>query len=264
MRKLFTVIAIVASVGTTLAQNFKIKKGEIQIDKQSVAKIEKEKEGFKISSLDGTSFFVALATNLTPKGKVAPKYWLVLTGNNGNIRESEYEGVGFSFSKEKWTVEALLKSGVGLIGGEGMNKEKVKQYFESSDRSVSDKWEKFIEEKLAEIEKESQLAIDQKLTIDGSGNIKKNGEKVGYYKKVTVNAQVPSYEYVVYNAKNSQIGSVFFYEAENLNNSNGGVSLEVGEEKNALYGIKFSFNKIVTDDLAKRMVYRLNAMGAFD
>lgn len=260
MKKTLTVIVALTTVCTTWAQDFKIKKDEILIEKQVVAKIKKEKEGFKISSLDGESTFTINAINVTATNQIAPKYWLQLTGANGNVREAEYGEMSFTFSKEKWNISALLKSELGLLTPSGVDKQKVNEYFQKTDRSVSDKWDKFIKEQADVIAKEDQLALDQKLTIDGGGNIKKNNEKIAYLKKETVDTQVPSYKYEVYTVNNVRVASIFFYQQENLNKSNGFIVKLSDKEQTELYGVVHSFNKIDFDSLIKRMVYKLNAM----
>src|SRR5690554_4561547 len=116
MMKKNVLIFIATAISCVLqAQNVKIKKGNVLIDKQAVAKIEKIDDGYKISSLDDNSWFIANAINKTQNKNIAPKYWLELTGANGNLREVEYREIPFTMSKEKWHIKALLNSDTGLL-----------------------------------------------------------------------------------------------------------------------------------------------------
>jgi len=99
MKKAFAIIAAVSYISTVSAQDIKIKKGEIQLDKQAVAKIEKQKKGYKISSLDGSTWFLVNVINITQTQNVATKYWLELIGSSGNLREAEYRDIPFTMSR---------------------------------------------------------------------------------------------------------------------------------------------------------------------
>ena len=63
--KSFLFATMFASI-SFFAQEVKVKKGEIQIDGKSVAKIDKEKNIYTISDLSGKSLFTATITNQTP------------------------------------------------------------------------------------------------------------------------------------------------------------------------------------------------------
>lgn len=260
MNKLFTAIAFVAGISTAFAQDFKIKKGEIIIEKQPVAKIEKDNKGYKISSLDGSSWFTANAINITQTKNVATKFWLELTGSNGNLREVEYREVPFTFSKEKWHVEALLKSDTRLLSVTGVNAQTVNDFFSTQDRSVSDKWDKIIAEQLAENAKEDQLAKEQNLVLDGR-TIKRNDEIIGYVQKEeTPQGSINRYLYTIFNGNKVKVASISFYREENLNRDGLFLKLSNGE-KLELNRIDYSFNKINFDDLTKRAIHKLNTLG---
>lgn len=260
MKKLFTAIVVVAGMSTAFAQDFKIKKGEIIIEKQAVAKIEKDNKGYKISSLDGSVWFTANAINITQTKNVAIKFWLELTGSNGNLREVEYREVPFTFSKEKWHVEALLKSDTGLLSVTGVNAQTVNDFFSTQDRSVSDKWDKIIGEQLAENAKEDQLAKEQNLVLDGR-TIKRNDEVVGSFQREQTQqgGSTIRYVYTFFNGNKVKVASLSFYGEENLDK--GGLFLKLSNgEKSELNRIEYSFNKINFDDLTKRAIHRLNTL----
>lgn len=260
MNKLFTAIVVAAGMSTAFAQDFKIKKGEIIIEKQAVAKIEKDNKGYKISSLDGSVWFTANAINITQTKNVAIKFWLELTGSNGNLREVEYREVPFTFSKEKWHVEALLKSDTGLLSVTGVNAQTVNDFFSTQDRSVSDKWDKIIGEQLAENAKEDQLAKEQNLVLDGR-TIKRNDEIVGSFQREQTQqgGSTIRYVYTFFNGNKVKVASLSFYGEENLDK--GGLFLKLSNgEKSELNRIEYSFNKINFDDLTKRAIHRLNTL----
>ncbi|MET3539268.1 hypothetical protein ABID34_004370, partial [Chryseobacterium limigenitum] len=86
--KLVLVATMFASV-SVFSQEVKVKKGEIQIDGKSVAKIDKEKNNYTISDLSGKALFTATITNETPLKNTVSKYWMQLTGSNGVVKELE-------------------------------------------------------------------------------------------------------------------------------------------------------------------------------
>lgn len=261
MMKKNVLIFIATAISCVLqAQNVKIKKGNILIDKQAVAKIEKVDDGYKISSLDDNSWFIANAINKTQNKNTAPKYWLELTGANGNLREVEYREIPFTISKEKWHIKALLYSDTGLLTYTGVDQTTVDSFFETQDRQISEKWDQIITAQHAENQKEDELAKQDKIIIDGK-TIKRNNETVGYIqKKETPRGSLVYYTYNFIDSSKKLIAHITFYREENMNRD--GLFLQlVNGEKSALNLIDYSFSKINFDDLTKRAVHRLYALG---
>lgn len=261
MKNILTIIAAIVCLNTVVAQDVKIKKGEILIDKQAVAKIEKQKTGYKISTIDGATWFTANAINFTQTKNKAPKFWLELTGANGNLREAEYRDLDFTFSKEKWHVEALLNSDTGLLTHTGVDKAAVDRFFETQDRNVSEKWDQIIAAQRAENEKEDELAKQDGLIIDGR-TIKQNKEVIAFIQKEeTAVGSLIRYTYTfVTNDKKHILGKISFYLEENMND--GKVSLILpNKETVLLHQIKSGFNKLDGNDVIKRAVHKLNALG---
>ena len=262
MKNVIAIVALCAGMGGAYAQNIKIKKGEILIDKQAVAKIEKQKQRYKISTLDGTTWFVANAVNKTQTNNIAPKFWLELTGANGNLREAEYRDIPFTMSKEKWHVEALLNSDTGLLTTAGVNPQNVEMFFATQDRSVSDKWDQMIGEQRAVNEKEDALAMQEQVVIEGK-TIKRAGEKIGFVQtQESPRGSLVYYTYTFNDAAKAKVAQISFYREENLNKD--GLFLKLaGGETVQLNQVAYSFSKISFEDLVKRAVNKLYAMGYF-
>lgn len=260
MKKIITILLAATCINSAVAQDVKIKKGEILLDKQAVAKIDKQKNGYKISSLDGSTWFIANAINFTQTKNKAPKFWLELTGANGNLREVEYRDLDFTFSKEKWHVEALLNSDTGLLTHTGIDKTAVDDFFETQDRKVSEKWDEIIAAQQAENEKEDQLAKQDGLIIDGR-TIKQNNEAIAFIQKETTPVgSLTRYTYTFVNNDKYILGKISFYLEENMND--GKVSLILpNKETVLLHQIKSGFNKLDGNDVIKRAVHKLNALG---
>ena len=112
------------------SQEVKVKKGEIQIDGKSIAKIDKEKNNYTISDLSGKALFTATITNETPLKNTASKRWLQLTGNNGVVKEVELiPSTSFSFGLEKPITENLTKSNEPLLPSSEIDEAKLNSFF---------------------------------------------------------------------------------------------------------------------------------------
>lgn len=260
MKTKFTFSALVLLGVLCFSQDVKIKKGDIFLDKQAVAKIEKQKGGYKISSLDGGTWLLANVINITQTQKVAPKYWLELTGLNGNLREVEYRKIDFTMSREKWLVEALLNSDTGLFATNGLSREVVEQFFQTQDRRVSDTWDRIIEEQRAQNASEDALAKQDKVVFDGR-TIKRQGEVVGFIQtKEIPKGTLIHYTSAFFDGNKNLIAQIAFYREENLNQDGLKLELRSGEEQ-LLNQVEYSFSRIDLADLTKRAVHRLNALG---
>lgn len=261
MRNILTTLTLSSSIILCSAQDLKIKKDEILLDKRPIGKLEKQKEGYRISSMDGSAWFIVNTANITQSKNKAPIYWLELTGSNGNLRETEYREIPFSFSKEKWMVMALLNSDTGLLTSSGINKDILATYFQTSDRAVSEKWDRIISQQKAEIAKEEELAAQAKLTYDGSGAIRRDGEIIGYLLKRTVQPDPAYFVYSIVDASNSaKVAEISFYRDENLNRKGVFMKLANGEMI-PLNQLGYSFNKIDINYLSTRIVYKAFALG---
>ncbi len=138
MKLKFLPIALVAVSTFVYAQEIKVKKGEIQIDGKSVAKIDKEKNNYKISDLSGKALFTATITSQTPLKNNVSKNWLQLTGSNAVVRELELiDKTSFSFGFEKPIIENLTKSSDPLLPASGIDENKINSFFQTEDRSIS-------------------------------------------------------------------------------------------------------------------------------
>ncbi|SFZ97119.1 hypothetical protein SAMN05216324_1431, partial [Chryseobacterium limigenitum] len=184
--KLVLVATMFASV-SVFSQEVKVKKGEIQIDGKSVAKIDKEKNNYTISDLSGKALFTATITNETPLKNTVSKYWMQLTGSNGVVKELELiDKTSFSFGFEKPITQNLTKSENPLLPASGIDENKINSFFQTEDRSISKSEDNRIEEYKEINRSEDALAADNKILISNVGIISANNEKIGYIvRKVT-------------------------------------------------------------------------------
>lgn len=260
MKNTITIIFTFLCLSITFAQDVKIKKGVISLDKKEVAKIEKQDKVYKISSLDGKTWFLASTINITPNKNVRLKFWLELKGANGNIREVEYEEVDFTFSREKWCVEALLNSNTHLLTLDGIDSEKVSEFFQNTDQSISSKWDAVIIDQKNEIETEAQLALKDKLVIDSKGNISLNEVNIATINKSVKDGVYKVYNYTVSDSNGKKIATSSFYRENDLNKS--GISITMFDDTvYPLEQVKASMGNIEFDDFERRMVRKIYAKG---
>ena len=73
MKSKIYILAVMLFSVLVFSQEVKVKKGEIQIDGKSVAKIDKEKSVYTISDLSGKPLFKAVITNVTPLRNTATR-----------------------------------------------------------------------------------------------------------------------------------------------------------------------------------------------
>jgi len=254
---LFTVILFAQN---SIAQDLKIKKGIIFLDKKEVAKIDKQDKSYKISSLNEQVWFLAQIINKTSNNNIRSRYWLELTGANGNIREAEYESVPFTFSKEKWVAEAVVKSNTDLLTINGVDAQKVNDFFKTQNRSVSDKWDLTIMEQKAENDREDELENQEKLVIGSNGIISKNGKKIASINKTITKAAYVTYNYTILDS-NKKIVATSSINKEDKANLKGLLIKLYDGTVYELNQVKFTFGNIDFTDFENRMVKKINANG---
>ena len=260
--KSFLVATMFASI-SFFAQEVKVKKGEIQIDGKSVAKIDKEKNIYTISDLSGKSLFTATITNQTPLKNTASRSWLQLTGNNGVVKEVELiPSTSFSFGLEKPITENLTKSNDPLLPSSGIDEAKINSFFQSEDRNISKAEDVILEKEKKIVQAEDSLAKVNKLVIDSKGIISANNQKIGYIiRKSTGKDQIQEFlSYTVLDINKISVAQVNFssYDAAN---SKSGLILKTFDGKSFPIKENYTSDKIDYDKLAPRVVNKLFANG---
>ncbi|HBR11589.1 MAG TPA: hypothetical protein DD740_05145, partial [Chryseobacterium sp.] len=246
------------------AQEVKVKKGEIQIDGKSVAKIDKEKNNYTISDLSGKALFTATITNQTPLKNYASKYWLQLTGSNGVVKELELiDKTSFSFGFEKPITQNLTKSDNPLLPASGIDENKINSFFQTEDRSISKAEDDRIEEYKAINSSEDALAKENKILISNVGIISANNEKIGYIvRKVTGKDMVQQFlTYTVLDINKIPIAQINFSSWDQANVKSG---LEVKTFDGKSFPIKlanYTSERLEYDELAPRVIKKLYANG---
>ncbi|MDR0232245.1 MAG: hypothetical protein LBI82_09030, partial [Dysgonamonadaceae bacterium] len=181
-KTLFIVLAVMFAFSAS-AQKVKIKKGEIQLDGVSVVKIEKPKgsDAFVFRDLSGNQLFTVSEETKAPSGFPFLNSVLLFTGTNGNMQEISTKDIKypFVFGKEYNMAYLVINSGADLITAQGVNMDKVNEFFKTSNRSVSEAFIAEIELAEAELAKEDELANSVELTVKRDGNIMANGKKIG-------------------------------------------------------------------------------------
>jgi hypothetical protein len=161
MKLKFLPLAAVLVTALGYSQEIKVKKGEIQIDGKSVAKIDKEKNNNTISNLSGKALFTATITNETPLKNTASNYWMQLTSSSGVVKELEHiPKTSFSFGFENPITENLIKSNDPLLPASRIDERKINSFFQSEDRSISASEDTIIEKDREIIQSEDTLAAE--------------------------------------------------------------------------------------------------------
>lgn len=180
MRKLILAIGLAVSLSIS-AQKVEVKKDNILVDGNAVAKIENKKGIIKVSDLSGKYLFSAERATSTLKDHKGDKaFWLRLTGANGNIREVEFTNTGFTLSNEKMITRNLAVDNTAFLTTSGINTTLVDEFFAKNDPAISNE----IDEQYKVID-EVQNAEDAKakevgLGINDKGVISINGNKAGF------------------------------------------------------------------------------------
>jgi len=168
---LLSVFLVKGQESALIKAKVNIKKNVVSINGVDVAKSEKINKEYKISSLDGTDWFIADVI-MDSNGEEAER-WLILKGANGNKRDAKYEMASLTFSTEKAVIDGLINSGTGIFNVDGINKEKLHEFFSKSDTTYSEsikrkgqEYKKLVENEKKEKQVEDALAAKDKLVID--------------------------------------------------------------------------------------------------
>ncbi|MDO5105464.1 hypothetical protein [Capnocytophaga sp.] len=263
-RNLLTFIAFAVTIILN-AQDIKVKKGELLLDKKPVARVEKVDKKYQFSDLSGNVMFSAIITQQTVLGNYTSERWLQLIGNNGVVKELELPGkLTFTFSNEKYNIDAVLKSEQNLLTVNGIDKASVDTFFQNEDKPFSDKWDAIFEKEKAVIKQEDELAATDKITIDSKGNILKKDQKIGTISFTSETGKAPgSLTMSTYKVKDLSGGVI---ASSNFNNmTTDYYSVKTYDQKKieifAPTSKQYTSMGIDRDDLAKRIVYRLYASG---
>lgn len=264
MKLKFLPIALVSLSTLVYAQEVKVKKGEIQIDGKSVAKIDKEKNNYIISDLAGKALFTATITNQTPLKNYASKYWLQLTGSNGVVKELELiDKTSFSLGFEKPITQNLTKSADPLLPASGIDENKINSFFQTEDRSISKAEDDRIEEYKAINSSEDAIASDNKVLISNVGIISANNQKIGYIvRKVTGKDMVQQFlSYTVLDINKIPIAQINFSSWDQANVKSGLVLKTFDGKSFPIKLANYTSERLEYDELAPRVVKKLYANG---
>lgn len=262
LKILFAVLTLVSIL--SFSQEVKVKKGEIQVNGKSVAKIDKEKMIYTISDLSGKALFTATITNQTPLKNTASKTWLQLTGSNGVVRELDLiPQTSFSFGMEKPIIENLTLSNDPLLPASGIDEAKINSFFQTEDRSISKAEDMVIEKEKKIAKSEDSIASINKVVIGSSGIITSKGNKIGYIALKTESSDAlgfKTYSYNVLDINKLVIAKILFSNVD-TNNAKKGLTINTYDGKS--FPVKANFTTVVVenDDLAKRVVNKLYANG---
>lgn len=260
MKTQLLLISTLSSVIVSHAQDVKVKKNIITVNNKELAKVDKQDEWYKISSLDDTDFVYVRTTNTTPNGFIAGKYWLEVKDENNNISEFTFQDVPFSFSREKLAIQSFIKANTGILSETEFNKEAIKTVFENANREISTKHDQYRAEILAINEEEDRLADASKLSINyNNGNITINGVVYGYVVKKKLNPSTDYFQYSVVDTYKREIGTIIFYGSRASNKKL--IVTTIDKKEYELDLIKSNFNNLDYNDLSKRLVHKLHAQG---
>lgn len=264
MKLKFLPIALVAVSTFVYAQEVKVKKGEIQIDGKSVAKIDKEKNNYTISDLSGKALFTATITSQTPLKNNVSKNWLQLTGSNGVVRELELiDKTSFSFGFEKPITENLTKSSDPLLPASGIDENKINSFFQTEDRSISTAEDIRIEKDKETNRSEDALAADNKILISSVGIISANNQKIGYIvRKVTGTDGIQKFlSYTVLDINKIPVAQIDFSSYDKANVKYGLVLKTFDGKSFPIKLANYTSERLEEDELAPRVVKKLYANG---
>ncbi|MGQ1928722.1 hypothetical protein [Ornithobacterium rhinotracheale] len=261
-RKLFVLVALFLAT-IFYAQNVKVKKGEILLDKTPIAKIQKvENRYYQISDLNGNPMFLAMITDQTPEGNTSLQSWLQLKGANGNVVEVEKPDTKFTLSSEKYLINSLLASNTKLLTANGVDANQVNQFFQKEDRSISSAFDELMAEQKAIIQAEEKIAEENELIITKNGEIKSKGKTIGYLKKIVDNSSPASTgaKYMVLDLNKMIVGELSgkrhkdFYTSVTVN-------LKTYDGKKFPILVSTSKEDLSEDKMARRIVQKLYANG---
>lgn len=256
--KIFVISTMFVGI-SAFSQEIKIKKGELLLDDKVVAKVDDKKNVYSFSNLNGEpKFSIKVFPTID-----AEKGWVEFTGQNGNVKEADFADTGFTLSEGKLIVKNALAQ--GLLTKDGINEEKVKDFFQTTDRSLTQNRENNKKMQQEANEKEDILADEMGIVIDNSGKIwNKNKELQGHIQRVNTGNQtiVLNYEYRVYDINKIQIATLQCTNSDSFNGKSG-LKITTYDNKEAdIFVTKNDFSGPISQDkVANRMVRKLFANG---
>lgn len=266
MKKALIVLSILFGA-LTFAQDVKIKKGDLLIDEKPVAKVSDKDWFYDFSTLDGNLMFT-----VKKRGGETPdqKAWLEFKGANGNIQEVDFDPKSNTMSVGKTMAKNAMV--LGLINANGIDQEKVKEFFQTQDLKFSGANAEAAKALADENSKEDLIATENKLAIDKNGSVLwKKDEKIGSIEKVQKSdgMATKNYEFIVYDHNKKQIANLAYTDLRSENAKNGGLYIQTFDGKKLPFDlslIKFGTSNslpINLDDAANRIVKKLFANGYF-
>lgn len=164
MRKLITILLVTTCINSVVAQDVKIKKGNIMIDNQTVAVIKKDKDQYFINEPSGTLLYRASIKNTTPKGRETSQKWIELVNNENKVHEIELKLKSFNVNMEKRLVENLVDKEFLTLSG-------VDDYkYNKENTAISDELDQVLDEFEALYAIEDQKAEEGKLVLNKHKN----------------------------------------------------------------------------------------------
>jgi hypothetical protein len=137
MKKLFLLFLLVSAAVS--AQKIKVKKDKVLFDEKEVAILKEVGEDYEFYSLDGKKQFTARYNGLMEDNK--PKYqWLTVSSPDGSqVSEIPYEVLQTSFDASKIVIR-LLSEKYGLLDKNGINQQKLQEFYSIKRETLSDKY----------------------------------------------------------------------------------------------------------------------------
>ncbi len=260
--KLVIATAIFASI-SAFSQEIKIKKGELLLDDKVVAKVDDKKDVYSFTDLNGQpKFSVKVFPTIGVK-----KGWVEFTGQNGNVKETEFADTGFTLSEGKLVVKNALAQ--GLLTKDGFDEVKVNEFFKTTDRSLTQDRENSRKMQQEVNDKEDILAKEMGITIDNSGKIwNKNKELLGFIKRVDLgnNGIYNNYEYRVYDTNQIQIAILSCTNYDRANEQRGMKIMTYDNKVSEISVTNNSFSEPLSEDkvadsIIKRLIFNGYTLG---
>jgi hypothetical protein len=137
MKKLLLLLLLLPAI--TFGQKIKTKKDKVLFDDKEVCILKNVGQDYEFSSLDGTKQFTARYNGLMEDKQVTYQ-WLTVTSPDGSqVSEVPYEVLQTSFSATNIIIR-LLSQKYGLIDMNGINQQKLQEFFSVQRESLSDKY----------------------------------------------------------------------------------------------------------------------------
>lgn len=137
MKKLLLILLMIPVLG--FAQKIKVKKDKVLFDEKEVAILKEVGQDYEFYSLDNKKQFTARYNGLMEDNQV--KYqWLTVTSPDGSqLSEVPYEVLQTSFDASKIVIR-LLSEKYGLIDTNGINQQKLQEFYNVTRENLSDKY----------------------------------------------------------------------------------------------------------------------------